>query len=92
MELKHGGYMTQYAHLSKIATEVKTGVTITQGDVIGYVGSTGISTGPHLQYAMFNDGNPINPLTTEFPRGEAISTTEKEAFLATKNKLQQLFK
>ena len=92
VELKHGGYMTQYAHLSKIATEVKTGVTITQGDVIGYVGSTGISTGPHLQYAMFNDGNPINPLTTEFPRGEAISTTEKEAFLATKNKLQQLFK
>lgn len=90
VELKHGGYMTQYAHLSKIAKDVKTGVTVSQGDVIGYVGSTGISTGPHLQYAMFNDGNPINPLTTDFPRGDAISQSEKQSFDLEKEKSSAL--
>lgn len=92
VELKHGGYMTQYAHLSKIAKGVKNGVDITQGDVIGYVGSTGVSTGPHLQYAMFENGNPINPLTADFPRGDSLADSEKEGFTATKNKLQGLFK
>lgn len=90
VELKHGGYMTQYAHLSKIAKDVKTGVTVNQGDVIGYVGSTGISTGPHLQYAMFNDGNPINPLTAEFPRGDAVAQSEKQSFDLEKEKLSAL--
>lgn len=90
VELKHGGYMTQYAHLSKIVKGVKTGATVNQGDVIGYVGSTGISTGPHLQYAMFNDGNPINPLTTDFPRGDAISQSEKQSFDLEKEKLSAL--
>lgn len=92
VELKHGGYMTQYAHLSKIAKGVKNGADITQGDVIGYVGSTGISTGPHLQYAMFENGNPINPLTADFPRGDSVIASEKENFNKTKNKLQGLFK
>lgn len=90
VELKHGGYMTQYAHLSKIAKDVKTGVTVTQGDVIGYVGSTGISTGPHLQYAMFEDGNPINPLTTDFSRGDSITQSEKESFDLEEEKLSKL--
>ena len=90
VELKHGGYMTQYAHLSKIAKDVKTGVTVNQGDVIGYVGSTGISTGPHLQYAMFNEGNPINPLTAEFPRGEAVKDSERPTFSAIRDKLGSL--
>jgi len=90
VELKHGGYMTQYAHLSKIAKGIKTGITVNQGDVIGYVGSTGISTGPHLQYAMFNDGNPINPLTAEFPRGDAIPQSEKQSFDLEKEKLSAL--
>ena len=84
--------MTQYAHLSKIAKGVKNGVDITQGDVIGYVGSTGISTGPHLQYAMFENGNPINPLTADFPRGDSLVNSEIQNFIATKDKLQKLFK
>jgi murein DD-endopeptidase MepM/ murein hydrolase activator NlpD len=86
VELKHGGYMTQYAHLSKIAKGVKTGVMVTQGDVIGYVGSTGISTGPHLQYAMFNEGNPINPLTVVFPRGESVPQSDMSEFETVKRK------
>lgn len=90
VELKHGTYMTQYAHLSKIAKDVEMGGTVTQGDVIGYVGSTGISTGPHLQYAMFNNGNPINPLTAEFPRGEAVAQSEKQSFNLEKDELSKL--
>lgn len=92
VELKHNGYMTQYAHLSKIAKGVKSGVNVTQGDVIGYVGSTGISTGPHLQYAMFESGNPINPLTADFPRGDSVPGSEKEDFNETKSKLVEFFK
>lgn len=92
VELKHGGYMTQYAHLSKIAKSVKNGADVTQGDIIGYVGSTGISTGPHLQYAMFENGNPINPLTTDFPRGDSLTDSEQKSFTATKDRLQKLFK
>ncbi|MFM2357513.1 MAG: hypothetical protein RJA61_250 [Candidatus Parcubacteria bacterium] len=88
VEIKHGNYLTQYAHLSSVAKGIKTGVFVTRGQIIGYVGSTGISTGPHLQYAMFNNGNPINPLTADFSRGESIKTDEKESFSETKNKLQ----
>lgn len=87
VELKHGEYLTQYAHLSDIADGIKKGVDVKQGDIVGYVGSTGISTGPHLQYAMFKNGNPINPLDTDFPRGEALSDSEKPNFDSVKNKL-----
>ena len=87
VEIKHGNYLTQYAHLSGIAKDVKKGVDVVQGDIIGYVGSTGISTGPHLQYAMFENGSPINPLTTEFPRGESLADQEKDSFNSLKNKI-----
>ncbi|MEK7646270.1 MAG: peptidoglycan DD-metalloendopeptidase family protein [Patescibacteria group bacterium] len=88
VEVKHGNYLTQYAHLSKIAKDIETGATVEQGDVIGYVGSTGISTGPHLQYAMFENGSPINPLTTDFPRGEAVSQTEMSSFQVIRDKFE----
>ena len=90
VEIKHGKYLTQYANLSKIAKDVKNGSTVTQGDVIGYVGSTGISTGPHLQYAMFKDGSPINPQTTDFPRGGSLPDSEKDSFASEKNRLGNL--
>lgn len=80
VELKRGSYLTQYAHMSGIAKNVKVGAEVKQGDVVGYVGSTGISTGPHLQYAIFENGNPINPLTAEFSRGEPIESSEINNF------------
>ncbi len=86
VELKHGSYLTQYAHLSKIAKGIKNGADVVQGDVIGYVGSTGISTGPHLQYAMFEDGNPINPLETDFSRAEPVPESANESFTKMKDK------
>lgn len=90
VELKHGSYLTQYAHLSKIAKGIKNGADVVQGDVIGYVGSTGISTGPHLQYAMFENGNPLNPLTADFSRGEAVRGSEMATFAETRDKFQKL--
>lgn len=87
VELKHGSYMTQYGHLSKIASGIKNGVEVKQGNVIGYVGSTGRSTGPHLQYAMYENGTPINPLTGDFPGGEFLADSEKVSFEEIKSNL-----
>lgn len=83
VEIEHGQYRSQYAHLSKIATGVKRGATVSQGEVVGYVGSTGISTGPHLQFAFFKDGVAINPLTADLPHGEALGEAELDNFRAS---------
>jgi murein DD-endopeptidase MepM/ murein hydrolase activator NlpD len=80
VELQHGIYKTQYAHLSRIAKDVKRNAEVEQGDVVGYVGSTGISTGPHLQYALFENGNPINPQTAEFSSGDPIAESSRSDF------------
>lgn len=90
VELKTGNYLTQYAHLSSIAKGVKKGVDVAQGDVVGYVGSTGVSTGPHLQYAMFKNGNPINPLTADFSRGESIGNSEMGEFKTVRGRFEKL--
>ncbi|MEK7499061.1 MAG: peptidoglycan DD-metalloendopeptidase family protein, partial [Patescibacteria group bacterium] len=86
VELQHsGGYKTQYAHLSKIAKNVKNNATVEQGDVIGYVGSTGISTGPHLQYAMYKNGEKVNPLAIDTPKGESVGSSEVNQFNMVKD-------
>ncbi len=93
VEIQHGnGYKTQYAHLSKIAKGVKSNVPVEQGDVIGYVGSTGISTGPHLQYAMMKNGAKVNPLTEDLPKGDSILESEKTQFENIKNSFQKILK
>ena len=92
VEIKHGNYLTQYAHLSSVAKGIKTGVSVTRGQIIGYVGSTGISTGPHLQYAMFNNGNPINPLTTDFTREDSLTDLEKQSFIIVVDKLEKILR
>ncbi len=71
-------YTTNYAHMSKIA--VKYGQKVSQGQVIGYVGSTGLSTGPHLHYEMVKNGIKINPLAEEFSSTEGISEENKQAY------------
>ncbi len=84
VELQHGTYKTQYAHLSSIASGVKKGAEVVQGEVVGYVGSTGISTGAHLQYALFENGTPVNPLTAEFSAGDPVSESERSDFERTR--------
>lgn len=81
-------YSTNYAHQSKFA--VKKGATVKQGDVIGYVGSTGFSTGPHLHYEMVKDGVKINPQLETTPPGEPVSAANKARFEAERERLRTL--
>ncbi len=71
--LKHGGrYSTVYAHLHRYAKGIRAGKSVKQGETIGYVGQTGLSTGPHLHYEFRINGVHRNPLTVELPRAESI--------------------
>ncbi len=82
-------YSTNYAHQSKIA--VRVGQKVKQGDTIGYVGSTGFSTGPHLHYEMVKFGTKINPLNEVFPAGQEIAEEHKPRFFEAINQyLKQL--
>lgn len=79
VSIRHNGtYTTNYAHLSRYA--VKYGNKVKQGDIIGYVGSTGFSTGPHLHYEMVKNGVKINPLVEILPPGKAILEENREDF------------
>ena len=71
-------YTTNYAHLSRYA--VNYGTKVTQGQTIGYVGSTGFSTGPHVHYEMVKHGTKINPQTEDFPNTDAIKEEDQENF------------
>ncbi len=79
ISIRHNSvYSTNYAHLSRFA--VSQGQRVNQGDIIGYVGSTGLSTGPHLHYEMVKNGVKINPLTEVLPPGEAIKEENLDRF------------
>ncbi len=77
-----GPYDSFYAHLRRVAKGLKTGTTVERGQVIGYVGATGLATGPHLHFALFRDGNYINPLTAKLPIEEADTQQTQGAVLA----------
>lgn len=80
--IRHGfGYTTLYAHLNGYATGVKSGARVKQGEVIGYVGSTGWSTGPHLHYEFRVNGVHRNPLTVTLPKSAPIDSEYRQEFL-----------
>ncbi|MFZ6017334.1 MAG: peptidoglycan DD-metalloendopeptidase family protein [Nitrospirota bacterium] len=66
------GYKTYYGHLSKIRKGIKRGIKVKQGQVIGYVGATGLATGPHLHYEIRINNKPVNPLVLKLPQGKKI--------------------
>ncbi|MCF8094842.1 MAG: M23 family metallopeptidase [Desulfobacteraceae bacterium] len=84
-------YKTIYAHLNGYAENIKSGVRVRQGETIGYVGSTGRSTGPHLHYEVMYAGNPVNPSRMETPPGRTLEGKELEKFLATKAEMEKLY-
>ncbi|MBR1955762.1 MAG: peptidoglycan DD-metalloendopeptidase family protein [Bacteroidales bacterium] len=87
VRIRHNSvYSTAYLHLSKYAKGLKAGQRVRQGEVIGYVGSTGRSTGPHLDFRVWKNGTPINPLKMESPPAEPIKDSNKEAFAQTSAK------
>lgn len=82
-EIRHtNGYSTIYLHMSKFAKGMGKGKRVTQGQVIGYVGSTGLATGPHLCFRMRKDGSPVNPNKVKTPSAPAVSRENMEDFLA----------
>jgi murein DD-endopeptidase MepM/ murein hydrolase activator NlpD len=81
--IQHGqSYETVYGHLQGYARGVRSGFKVKQGQVIGYVGSSGLATGPHLHYEFHVNGIERNPVTVKFPFTASISATEKPRFLA----------
>ena len=89
--LKHNStYQTVYAHMSKFAKGVRKGLRVKQGQIIGYVGSTGKSTGPHLHYEVIVNGKRINSQTLKLPSGKILKGNERKLFETKKIKLDVL--
>ena len=87
VRIRHNSvYSTAYLHLSGYAKGLKVGQRVRQGQVIGYVGSTGRSTGPHLDFRVWKNGTPINPLKMQSPPAEPIKSSSKDAFAAAHEK------
>jgi murein DD-endopeptidase MepM/ murein hydrolase activator NlpD len=85
LKIRHNSvYMTTYMHLSRYAKGIKKGSFVRQGDVIGYVGSSGLSTGPHLDFRFYRNNQPIDPLKVEAPPVEPVREENKEAFDSVK--------
>lgn len=90
--IQHGqGYETLYGHMSKFGKGISSGTRVSQGQIIGYVGKTGLASGPHLHYEFHVNGAVRNPVTVSLPQAIGIAANEKNRFeLATKTLLAQL--
>ena len=91
VKIKHNStYQTVYAHMSKFARGIKAGVRVKQGQTIGYVGSTGKSTGPHLHYEVIVNGKKVNSQKLKLPSGKILKDEERKDFETKKIKLEVL--
>ena len=91
VKIKHNStYQTVYAHMSKFARGIKPGVRVKQGQTIGYVGSTGKSTGPHLHYEVIVNGKKVNSQKLKLPSGKILTGKERKQFETEKIKLDVL--
>ena len=91
VKIRHNSsYTTIYAHMHKFAAGIKEGVRVKQGRIIGYVGSTGMSTGPHLHYEVVRNGKKINSQKLKLPSGKSLSGKNRELFEVNKIKINVL--
>ena len=91
VKIKHNStYQTVYAHMSKFARGIKAGVRVKQGQIIGYVGSTGKSTGPHLHYEVIINGKKVNSQKLKLPSGKILKGKDRKLFETNKIKLDIL--
>ncbi len=92
IRIRHNStYKTAYAHMSRFAQGLAAGSRVRQGQTIGFVGSTGRSTGPHLHYEVLVNNVQINPLDLRLPAGEILTGDELEKFYAQRDQLDELF-
>ena len=88
VKIRHNStYTTTYMHLSKFAKGLKVGDQVAQKEVIGYVGSTGLSTGPHLDFRVYENGKPVNPLTIKSQPKKPISEANRDSFAVVADSL-----
>jgi len=91
IKIRHNStYETVYAHMSKFSRNIKVGSRVKQGQIIGFVGSTGKSTGPHLHYEVIKNGKKINSQTLKLPSGKILTNKERELFEIVKIKIDVL--
>ena len=91
VKIKHNStYQTIYAHMSKFAKNIRSGVRVKQGQIIGYVGSTGKSTGPHLHYEVIVNGKKVNSQKLKLPSGKILKGEDRKIFETKKIKLDVL--
>jgi murein DD-endopeptidase MepM/ murein hydrolase activator NlpD len=84
------GYTTTYAHMSRFAKGLKRGSSVKQGQVIGYVGTTGRSTGPHLHYEVHINNKPVNAMSLKLPTGRKLTGEQLEQFKAEMARIEAL--
>lgn len=91
VEIRHiNGYRTRYAHLSFIAKGIKPGVRVRQNQLIGYVGSSGLATGPHLHYELRRNGEAIDHRSVDLPSGEPVARAQMPKFRSVREHLARL--
>jgi murein DD-endopeptidase MepM/ murein hydrolase activator NlpD len=91
IKIQHAnGYETAYAHLNGYARGIRKGVRVRQGQVIGYVGTTGQSTGPHLHYEVYINGKPVNAMRLKLPTGRKLTGEQLEFFNAERERIDAI--
>ena len=85
-----GGWDTGYGHISRYAAGIAPGMRVHQGQVVAYVGSTGLATGPHLHYEVWKDGQRMNPIGARIPQGAVLAGAELDRFEAQKTHIDRL--
>ena len=91
IEIEHAyNFVTTYNHMSGFARGIKEGVRVRQGQVIGYLGSTGLSTGPHLHYEVMINENLVDPLSVKVPRNRDLDTQQLLAFKRERERIDDL--
>ena len=87
VEIRHNnGYVSRYAHFSRIAKGIRVGKSISRGEVVGYVGQTGHATGPHLHFEMLKKGQKIDFLELKLASAERLTGSELREFLAMRER------